>query len=917
VVYGSNFADEVTVNWNGTALPTTCVDANLIPSNCPVAAALTATVPASDFAAQGAAQVTISNLSMGIGSPGGTSNALAFNIGQPPAGNTWVRTVSGISAPNDVVWDAARSKLYVSVSSADIAHPNTIAVIDPVAGNATSFVPAGNNPHLLSISSDGSYLWVELDGSSSVERFLLPGLSQDISFSLPADGSGNPQQAVALQAAPVSAHTVGLVAGNWSYSPPGNGVYVFDDSTQRPNYVPGLDSAGGAAINWIQWGADDTIIYGEMTPLNVSASGVALANSGNGVIFQPTVTQYDPSNGLLYSYGSVYDPVKQSLMGTFDLPETGSDACTADSSAGRYDCVTVPAGSDVDEWELLTFDLNSYAQLSQVNFGYSAGSPLSPITGAPSQLVRWGNAGLALLTSTWPYYGNGGVFLIDGASVNPTLAPDTTSGSAFSPYATLNSLNPASATAASGDVQVTIKGTGFTADSTACWNCNALQFRFLPTTYVSPTQLNATIPLADVSSTEPIEISVFDQSSYSLSLNALTFTVLSSSGTTQVTAVNLCGLSMAWDSNSQLLYVGTADYDSSYPNSIVAINPTTAAVVRLQTVEPDPIFLSESASGNYIYAAYESSTNLTQVALPGLNTTLTVPLRDPNGTAWVPGDLKAAPQDPNVVAVTLIIPGWHPEALGGVTIFDNGTPLPDALPGWLEDQNISERYDTLAWSASDQLLTAAPSGWDDGNFGPLYLAQVNATGAIYQGQGTAVFNTAGGYIHSDFGTDLIYSDGGVVADPNTGAIVGTYGASGLAAPDSSLNRVFILGQTSAQANTDNYTIESFDQKAFAPVSSITLSNVSGTPIGLSRWGNTGLAVLTSGGIPNVVSGQGMLYMVEDANFVSSAPAAASARTAAMEPVRRRWKWMTTREIVEQTRRAAYGRPGCCRVAGTP
>ena len=39
---------------------------------------------------------------------------------------------------------------------------------------------------------------------------------------------------------------------------------------------------------------------------------------------------------------------------------------------------------------------------------------------------------------------------------------------------------------------------------------------------------------------------------------------------------------------------------------------------------------------------------------------------------------------------------------------------------------------------------------------------------------------------------------------------------GLAAPDSSLNRVFILGQTSAQAGTNNYTIQSFDEKALHP-----------------------------------------------------------------------------------------------------
>jgi hypothetical protein len=904
LAYGSNFDDSVSIQWNGTALTTECVDDNLVPTSCSSSAALMATVPTADFTAAGTAKVTLSNPATAASS-GGTSNPLSFTITQPPVGSTWVRTVSGITAPNYLVSDATLGKIYVSVSSTDATNPNTIAVIDPVAGSST-FVPAGSNPDLLSVSSDGSYLWAGLDGSNAVQRFLMPALSKDISFPVPLDPYGRAQQAVTLLAAPASPHTVGLIAGNWEDSPTGDGVYVFDDATQRPNYVP---LEGGALIDWMQWGADDTTLYGDqyttidaggIATLAVNSSGVTLTSYGGGLLLQPTITQYDPSNGLLYSYGGAYDPVKLSLVGSFDLPETSAEACTADSGVGRYYCVT--------PFELWVFDLNSYALLNRAYLGTTAGSSQSSVSGAPSWLVRWGNAGLAVVTTERPYDGNGGVFLIDGAAVNPNVAPDTTGGSGNGSYAWLSSLTPASATVASGDVQVTINGTGFSPDSTACWNCNYLQFRYLPTAYVSSTQLNVTIPVASVSSTEPLEISVFDQGSNLFSSNALTFTVLSPSGTTQVNPVNLCGLGMAWDQNSQLLYVGTADYDGAYPNAVVAVDPTTAAIVKSQTVESDPLFLSDSANGEYLYVAYDEATNLTQLTLPALSTASTAPLRGALGETWLPGDLKAAPQDPDIAAATLIIPNWMPEALGGVAIFDDGTPLPDAAPGWTQGQTVPALYDTLAWSASDQLLTSAPSEWDDENSGPLYQLQVNSAGVAYQGEGTTAFETGGGYIHSDFGTGLIYSDGGVVADPNTGAIVGNYGASGLVAPDSSLNRVFILGQTTAQAGTDDFTIESFDEKSFAPVSSITLNNVSGSPIVFARWGTTGLAVLTSGGLPDIIeNGLGMLYIVQDAQFVSSAQASGTAQAAAKEPVQRRWKRMTTREMLEQAHQAVYRR----------
>ena len=167
----------------------------------------------------------------------------------------------------------------------------------------------------------------------------------------------------------------------------------------------------------------------------------------------------------------------------------------------------------------------------------------------------------------------------------------------------------------------------------------------------------------------------------------------------------------------------------------------------------------------------------------------------------------------------------------------------------------------------------------------MYEFQITQSGAALLATGTAPFNQ--GELHSDLGTGLIYSDDGNVADPSTQAIVGTYNASGLVAPDSSLDRVFILGQTAAQGGTNNFTVESFDEKAYTLVSSITLDNLLGSPIELIRWGNSGLAILTmnQGGSGS----QGMLYLVQDTTFVSDAQKAASSLSMPQELVKRRWK----------------------------
>jgi hypothetical protein len=132
------------------------------------------------------------------------------------------------------------------------------------------------------------------------------------------------------------------------------------------------------------------------------------------------------------------------------------------------------------------------------------------------------------------------------------------------------------------------------------------------------------------------------------------------------------------------------------------------------------------------------------------------------------------------------------------------------------------------------------------------------------------FGTAGDKIHFDSATGYIYFDSGQVVNPTTGALVGNFNASGLLVTDSTLNRVFMLGQTTAQSGTDNFTVQSFNQTAFSPVGSILISGIVGTPVAFTRWGTNGLAFVTYNKAASTTTGSaGMLYIISDTGFVSS------------------------------------------------
>lgn len=876
VVYGSKFENGAVVNWNNSALTTTYVSSSR----------LTATIPASDLAAAGNAMITVMNPALTAASSS-SSNAEAFAIGTSPPSTSWVRSV-GI-APQDVAWDAAHGLIYASMPSTDQAAPNTIIPVNPITGNAGTPVPAGNNPDLLSISSDSSYLWVGLDGADGVQRFRLPALTPDISFKLPVDSNGAPQQAVSLEAARVNPHTVAVVPGHWGYSPPGSGVSVYDDSRPRANSIGG-SAIGTPEIDWVQWGNDDSTLFGTpnynpgLQPMKVDAQGVTL--NGTEEHLKSIYGQYVPQNGLLYSYGGVYDPVKATQAGVFNIfGVTGASngVCTADPSLGRYFCAisSYVDGTDVSDFQLWVYDLNTYSLVNVVDFGSSANAG-GAISGWFEKLVRWGNAGLALASFTDPAgrKGNGGLFLIDGAAVNPNAAPDVNGGTSSTVVASMTSLSVQSAPAGSPDVSMTITGENFSPDSTACWNCDFLNFNFLPTTYLSETQLNVTIPAQVLATAGVLSINSFDANASSFSRSALPFTVLAApaSNSTAVSVLNLNGMAMSWDAAHQMLYVATADFDPASPNSIVAIDPTTATITKTQFAGSEPVLLDVSSGGKYLYVGYDGETNEARLALPGLDSPLRWTLANElPGSAYYAGDLRAAPQNPDVTAVTLFDPDIEPVAVGGVVIFDGASRLPNALPGWAELGNDGKEYNVLAWGNSDAVLASAQN--DDVGLLPLYTIAVNSSGATFLNT-YPNFNEAGAEIHSDFGTGLVYSDGGKIADPVSGAIVGSLNASGLVAPDATLHRVFILGQTSAQSGSDNYTVESFDDKAFTPVSSLTLNSISGAPFSMVRWGNSGLALLTT---------DGLLYIVQDATFVSSAVAAGGVHGRPSENVKMLWK----------------------------
>jgi hypothetical protein len=872
---GYDFVATSQIEWNNVALATTYVSSSQ----------LTAQIPASSLSAAGFAQVTVTSPAPG----GGQSGSYLFSI---ISGATQVKVIP-VNA-NDIVWDATRGKIYASLPSSDGASGNSVVTIDPVAGTVGTSQTAGSEPNQLAISSDASYLWVGEDGSSAVQRFKLPGLTPDITIALPNFAPGIGEAALSLQAAPVSPHTVAVLVGVPSDEPPAMDTVIYDDATQRPT------TADSFAFDSIQWGADDTQLYSEdfidldnFTTMSVNASGATIVNSYPDVYLGPFVGRghYDAQTGYVFAdNGFVVNPVTGDIVGSanlsslieyylspmilggwgdYDAPKDVYPRCVPDPVQPVLFCL----GLNENGYAIQAFDKTTFQPLNTLAIPQATGKALN--------LIRWGNSGLAfntvpsVLTTSSP----GSIYLVDGSFVNSSLPPDSTNGTGVAMEPVLTSISPQFAAAGSASVTITVTGRNFLPGAVVNWLALNQEGTIFPlsTVYVSATELQATVPASFLAATGYGSISVINAASQNVTPQDIAlFTVTPSSG--GIMALNLASYDVAWDKLSGLLYAAVWDADPQYPNSIVAINPNTGQVVNSQFAGTDPYIVRTTTDGAYVYTASFINDTVTRFQLPGLTSPLAWSTRvNSLANQWIPLDLEPAPGASATIAVALGSYGASPEGEGGITIFDNNVARPTRANGWTGTTGVgpSGDYVSLQWGSNSSTLY----GGDVVDFRTL---DVNSSGVsplndYPQTTPYAPFQPKS-YLHFDPGTGTIYNDDAQAINPANGNVIGTFNPSnlslsnsvtGFVVPDSSLNRIFLLSQTTAQAALgDSFTIQSFNETTFAPVNSITISNIEGTPQAFIRWGNSGLALVTY--IRNTASyPSGMLYIINNPSFVNA------------------------------------------------
>lgn len=282
---------------------------------------------------------------------------------------------------NDLVYSPAKGLLYASVPSRAGDAGNAVAAIDPRLGQIVSSVAVGREPGALGLSQDGNHLYVALDGDGAVRRVNLATFRATQRIEI---GAGLIAEDVEVQ--PGNPNVIAVALAFTGSSPRHEGVAIFDRGVRRPQQTPGHTGS-----NRIEFSADPGTLYGYnnettdfgLRTMRVDAQGVTIVNAANDLIFGFDV-DIEFASGLLFATsGEVVNPSTLTRVGMFQV--------------GGFATSVLPEPGE-DRVLFLTENGIEVHQLS--TFTRLATLPLPAETaGTPFSLVRFGNDGLAFLTT--------------------------------------------------------------------------------------------------------------------------------------------------------------------------------------------------------------------------------------------------------------------------------------------------------------------------------------------------------------------------------------------------------------------------------------------------------------------------------------------------------------------------------------
>jgi trimeric autotransporter adhesin len=413
------------------------------------------------------------------------------------------------------------------------------------------------------------------------------------------------------------------------------------------------------------------------------------------------------------------------------------------------------------------------------------------------------------------------------ASNNQATTSTMVAGALYSPVPSVSGISPALVAAGSG-FTLTVTGSGFTANSTVQINGVAQ-----PTTLVSNTELTASVVASTVAN--------YGWAAVTVSNAAPGGGISQVSPLTIYAVVYVPANRILFDPFTRRLYA-TLPSTSPAPltgNSVVSIDPVTAAVDTPISVGSEPNLMAETSDGNYLWVGLSGSDSLGRFNLVNQQLEATIPLdltQSLFGNAGpIPAyGLSAMPGSDTTLAVDVT-------NLGEAAIFDVSGSTGAFRP------NIP-----IFYTGNNPVFASPTEIYTYDNFtsgAEFYRFSVNSQG-LTQIDGSTMYGLGGGTTFPfAVANGIVYGASGGIVDPTTTpptqiatlSTLGYYGAG--VAPDPATAKDFLVLENLPGTFTSG--IFRYDTNQYVAEAQLPLPATSnGGELGydIVRWGQDGLAI---------------------------------------------------------------------------
>jgi hypothetical protein len=293
-------------------------------------------------------------------------------------------------------------------------------------------------------------------------------------------------------------------------------------------------------------------------------------------------------------------------------------------------------------------------------------------------------------------------------------------------------------------------------------------------------------------------------------------------------------------------------------NSIAPITPDTGTVGTAVNIGSQPTNLALTSDGNILYTILAGSQSVARFNMLSQKADFTWPV--PNTTANQMRGITTQPGNENTIALDL--GSWAGNAIFDFDPVNKTAAMRGHASGPYTGSCIVMptatdmlSFDTDTTGANLDHYTVTAAGFTYYNY-QQFVQSTLSHGGCFKADGNKVFTVTGGV--ADWTTNPA-TQLGVFGTPNNSM----WGYNGDVLPDGSLGRTFyVLNSASAYSYSSTYdTVQAFDNNTYMPASSVSIdfttiegANSSYTLTDVIRWGQDGIAILTSGGHIYLVRG---------------------------------------------------------------